>query len=266
MIINEARTLLLNQSGADQPAPSFYLQELVPEDFRPIELPSYLQRIYDVLFGTDPDQAFLNFRTWQYMHILHSTDFAFYVFSLDPRVTYLNKRSIVDAQYLPVVTPMNALSQDFPVYVQGLPGVSSSGQLLFQWNIKITNGLVVKTTELRTNKSLETIVTITNNLTSPIALIGQRDMSIQIGSSAPLAVGALWQLQTLGKPNYDIVNVVEQLKIIGDENIFQLFGSRTVGPYNVFRQLWEKEADIHYALSGFLLAYIYRVNEVRRGG
>lgn len=264
-MINEARTLLLNKDGADQPAPSFYLQEFMEPAFVALQLPSYLQRIYNVLVGPNPDWAFLNFRMWQYMHILHSTDFEFYVYALDTRVTYLNDRSIVDDNYLPVVTPQNPLATGFPVYVAGTPSESTSGQLLFQWSVKVTNGLVVKVTDLRSNRSAETTVTIENNLTSPIPLVGQRNMSIQIGSSAPLPVGALWDIQTLGKPNYDLSSVIEQLKIIGDENIYQLFGARNVEPYKTFRQLWEKEADIHYQLSGFLLAYIYRVNEVRRG-
>lgn len=262
-MINQARTLLLNRSGAEQPSPSFFLQEYVDPLFTPITLPSFLVRSYNVLVGANADDAFANFRMWQYMHILHSTDFAEYVYALDPRVTYLNDRSIVDSQYLPVVTPLTPSAQGIPFYVQGQAGLAGANQLLFQWNIEVINGLVVRTTDLRTNAFVDTIVTILNNLTSPIALAGQKTMSVQIGAPAPLPVGATWTLQTLAQPNFDLSSIIDQLKVIGDDSLYELFG-RNVPPYNTFRQVWEKEADQHYQLSGYLLAHIYRVNEVRR--
>lgn len=261
-MINEARTLLLNRSGSSQEAPSFYLQEYVDPLFEPVVLPSYLVRSYGVLVGQGADNAFANFRMWQYMRILHSTEFAEYVYALDTRVTYLNKRSIVDAQYLPVVTPINVLAQGVPLYVQGASNVAGNNQLLFQWNVEIINGLVVRTTDLRTQKYVDTIVTVENNLTSPIALAGQKSMTIQLGSSAPLPVGAKWTMQTLAQPNFDLSAVISQLKVIGDDSLYELFGGNTP-PYNTFRQLWEREADQHYQLSGYLLAHIYRVNEAR---
>jgi hypothetical protein len=85
-MINHARTLLLNVE------PRTYNIDLLGEEFIPafsaIKLPSYIERAHRILFGTDPDKVFLNFRAYELLSLIHRTELAEFVYALDPRVTY----------------------------------------------------------------------------------------------------------------------------------------------------------------------------------
>jgi hypothetical protein len=87
-MINEARTLLLNKSGAGRP-PLGDGEEFVEPSFVPGELPPDVAAVRQVLFGPSPDDFTLNFRLAQFMSALHANPWGnSYVLGLDPRVTY----------------------------------------------------------------------------------------------------------------------------------------------------------------------------------
>ena len=85
-MINHARTLLLNVSPNTYNA-SMLGEEFIPE-FTPVALPSYLQIARNILFGATPDKVFMNFRAYELLSLLHSTELEEFVTALDPRVTY----------------------------------------------------------------------------------------------------------------------------------------------------------------------------------
>jgi hypothetical protein len=85
-MINHARTLLLN-TNSDNYAPGTLGEEYIPT-YQPVELPAYLKTAHRILFGTDPDRVFLNYRANELMRMLHQTEFAEFIYALDPRVTY----------------------------------------------------------------------------------------------------------------------------------------------------------------------------------
>jgi hypothetical protein len=85
-MINHARTLLLNAASSTY-QPGTLGEEYIPP-YSPIVLPSYLRGPHKVLFGTNPDKAFLNFRAQELMRLIHQTELAEFVYALDPRVTY----------------------------------------------------------------------------------------------------------------------------------------------------------------------------------
>lgn len=85
-MINHARTLLLNVE------PRTYNGDMLGEEFIPefsaVRLPTYLERAHKIIFGTDPDKVFLNFRAYELLSLMHRTELAAFVYALDPRVTY----------------------------------------------------------------------------------------------------------------------------------------------------------------------------------
>lgn len=86
-MINHARTLLLNQPGKNY-TPGFLGEEYTPANYVPVSVPSYVVFPRKILFGTDPDKVFLNFRARELMGLIHATELAEFVYSFDPRVTY----------------------------------------------------------------------------------------------------------------------------------------------------------------------------------
>jgi hypothetical protein len=62
-------------------------EEFIPE-FTPVALPSYLQIARNILFGATPDKVFLNFRAYELLSLLHSTELEEFVLAADQRITY----------------------------------------------------------------------------------------------------------------------------------------------------------------------------------
>lgn len=87
-MINHARTLLLNRRARDNHITADTAAEFVPAEFFPVNLTNELRLLRRVLFGSNPDQRFINLRIRELMGYVHQTEFAHYVYDLDPRVTY----------------------------------------------------------------------------------------------------------------------------------------------------------------------------------
>lgn len=87
-MINHARTLLLNRRASDNHITTDTAAEFVPAEFFPVNFTNELRLVRRVLFGSNPDQRFINLRIRELMGYVHQTEFAHYVYDLDPRVTY----------------------------------------------------------------------------------------------------------------------------------------------------------------------------------
>jgi len=261
-VINHARTLLMNVNGSTRPAATFLLEEYIPSDFEAQELNSYLQDVHNVLFGSNPDNAFRNFRAWQCMRVLHSTEFAQYVTDLDPRITYLNDRSIVDASQAASIEPLNALAVGDVFEVGEVETSPSMSQMFPSWQLEVLAALYVRTTNEKSGRRLDTTVTITDGLTSVIPMAGQVNYGVRIQASVMLPVGAKWRITAPAFPDADLAQLAADLETV-ESSLNQLFG--VVEPYKTFKELWNKHALLSYRLSGALLAFIYRAEEARAG-
>jgi hypothetical protein len=91
-MINHARTLLLN-APRSRTHYSDYGYEYVPPEFTPVSLTSTLENLRRLIFGSTPDNYFLNFRVNELLSYIHATELADYIYRLDPRVTYWPKIS-----------------------------------------------------------------------------------------------------------------------------------------------------------------------------
>lgn len=86
-MINHARNLLLNVSP-QRMAANDAGYEYVAKDYVPFRFAESLAVIHKVLFGSSPDNKFLNLRAKELLTYVHETEFASYIYRLDPRVTY----------------------------------------------------------------------------------------------------------------------------------------------------------------------------------
>ena len=218
--------------------------------------------VYNILFGSNSDNAFRNYRAWQYMHILHSTEFVQYVTALDSRVTYLNDRSIADASLSASIVPLNALATANLFEVGAVEATPSVPQMLPSWQLEVLAALYVRTTNEMSGRQLDTTVTITEDLTSVIPMAGQANYRVRIQASPTLSVGAKWRITKPVFPDVDLTQLLANLETM-ESSLNQLFG--VAEPYKTFKELWNKHALLSYRLSGALLAFIYRAKEVRAG-
>lgn len=258
-MINEARTVLLNRDGDKRPAANFFGEEYVPATFKSLPVPSELVTIRRALFGSNPDNAGLNYMLWQYMRILHSTEFEDYVTALDTRVTYMHKKTLLDAAFGPSVST-NADALQFI----GTPGLGGTdGRLMENWLITRT-GSTYTILNYRTNVSTSHTPTVVEQVTALMPMTGHPDLKVRVFLS--VATVNAWEIAYLARPaeTLDPINRAAQVTNIGSEAYAFLFPRRE--PYMTFKSLWEKHAHFPYKLSGALLALIYLTEEIRCAG
>ncbi len=258
-MINHIRTLLLNRDGDKRPAASFFGEEYVPTEFKALPMPSELVTIRRALFGSEPDNAGLNYLLWQYMRILHSTEFESYVTALDSRVTYLHVRSLLDAAFGP-----NVAENSEALQFVGAPGLGGAdGRLMESWNITRA-GSTYSILNYRTNVSENHVPAVVDQVTDLMAMTGHPDFKVRVFLS--VAAVSTWDVEYLARPTavLDPINRAAQVANIGAAASAFLFPHRE--PYMTFKSLWERHAHFPYKLSGVLLALSYLTEEIRRAG
>jgi hypothetical protein len=262
-VINHGRTLLLNRNGADRPEPTFFLEEYVPTDYAPVNLSSALNTIHQVLMGSGADDAYVNFRVWQYLRLIHSTEFMSLLLDLDPRITYVTDRTLIDKEREYSVTPANAAASGMEGSIVGEPQASfSRPRLMYTWEVRESTPDSVIVFDAHTRDENEEAVTFTDGLSSLIPMIGQTDVYIRLqGTSLPN--GAIWNVNIRAKTPEDLHSIITPLDALSDELMLSLFGAGSEEPYATLSELWEKHNYFHYRMSGVLLAFIYRVEELR---
>jgi len=258
-MINHVRTLLLNRSGSERPGADYFLEEYVPPAFGALELPTYLQTLHDALVGAGADDAWANFRMRQYTTVLHATEFVAYVLDLDSRVTYLRERSTLDTVAETEVTGLNVFATTTH-NVGSLAPSANQPRLLYEWNVQMLTPLQARTTDLRTGESADRTLSVTNGLSSPVVMAGQESLGIMIENPV---IDAAWKVSSFAPPPQDLSSLMAQLRVTGGATLARLFAGDE--PYATFKELWEKNAVFAYQLSGLLLAFAYRAEDIRVG-
>lgn len=262
-MINHARTLLLNIDGtAVGEAPG---REYVPADYKAVTLPSYLQRMYNILFGSQPDLAWKNFRLRQFMQLLHATELEEFVYSLDPRVTYdLNDTKWFD-EYRGFKVKRLAGNPDVWVSFQNPFTEQVNSKLHFQWNVTIAGGdpnHSATITRVLPTPAAQTIAFPNNTATSSwLPLIGI-DTNFRI-SNTPSPAGSRWEINAYGRPSNSLFDIWYTTKRLSEEDTIRLFGpysSNMPEPYKTFYALWTSHLELPYSLGAFILAVIYKIN------
>jgi hypothetical protein len=257
-VINHARTLLLNRDGDKRPSPDFFGEEVVPLDFRAIELPQFLINTRRALFGSNPDDAGMNYALWRYMRILHSTEYADWVTALDDRITYLHDRALFDETF-----GVSIAADDDALDFVGDPGLGGAdGKLMTTWIIDWAHPAVT-IANAQSGNQFTYYPTFADGISTLMPMTDYDDYQVRIRSS--LADLSAWTVSYLGRPtiSMDPVSRASQLLSLGDETYTSLFPARE--PYILFKKLWERHPHFPYKMSGALLATIYRTEEIRTG-
>lgn len=259
-MINHVRTLILNKDGDKRPDPSFFLEEYIDPAFRSIKTPVFLQRLNSILVGDNSDAAFANYRLWQYMKLLHSTEFVAYVLNLDPRVTYLEDRSVVPQQNSSSFTP-NPTAAGVQLYFIGEVATASPAVKLYRsWELEVLAPLYLRSSSLQSSAFKDTVVTLANGMSSEILMAGQNSFGVRIVSD-PLPVGGKWLIEAFAFPEGDITDLIAPLTSLLHGIGQDLFPN--VEPFKTFGELWNKHDILAYRFSGLLLAYAYQIEKVR---
>lgn len=261
-MINEARTLLLNMDGRNNPGPNFPGEEFVPTEARIQTMPAYLDNLWHLFFGANPDRASVNYRLRELLPVLHSTELSEFIYNLDSRVTYwpfaqnLFTNLIAGA----VIAPLSGTTKNlFPLVSAGQ--IVAGDQLYYKWRITVVNGTDVSVQKLADPLSLPPSpevfnYTITAGLSSLMSLPGSSEFfRFEDG------VGSQWEMTWMARPERGLGEIMEAAAGISQELANRLFS--TEEPYKTFRNLWLMHPYRPYRMGGVLLALIYRLHELR---
>ena len=240
-------------------------EEYVPATFNPLVLPSYLQATRRVLFGAAPDRYFLNFRVRELMAYIHQTELVEYVTALDPRITYWPEpaRPFYAAEKRLVVTQFSGPPAVPPAFRGDLFADAARGRAVREFTLRATQESGAWYANLQTlNRPGEittTPLTFTENLSQVVAL-GDTGLSFCIQRPA---AATDWTIYTRVQPPAAITTVLPILEMLGEPLLLDLFGvENDLEPYATFKQLWFDSKMPVYRIAGFVLAVIYRTNEL----
>lgn len=251
-MINHARTLLLGVAGPHTEQLDIPGDIYIPS-FTPVTVSSALQDVSSVLFGAKPDYEGRVYRVAQYLGILHSTEYAAYMFKDDARITYdPNALTVIDeGQYGATVVG------DTPLTVSGTWDDSGiTGRANTKWRVT-----AVTTTDI-----------LVENLSDKLAATyGQYDTKYLIGSplvcaigTQPMAAGQVWYIHYKARIKPDLGQVLVSLQNMPSDVLSAVFGPTVrVEPFRTFNNLFKQHYAAPYQLTGLLLGYIYRLEAIR---
>lgn len=259
-MINHARTLLMNRTVA-VPDYAFLGEEYVPPEFHALALPGFLTAPARILLGDDPDREFMNYRLRQLMTVLHSTPFVAHALELDSRFTYATgEDSTLFAETLFRPTIVQTAGAPAAVTVLGLPtSPDAQGRIRNSYGLEILGSTISVVRETPPAAQAFPTYTVTAGLSSPVPLL-PTGYYLLIASAE---VGASWVIEVKTRPQRSLGDLTMALANIGEPNLLALFGTAKTEPYLTFRNLWNDHPNMAYKLSGFLLAMIYRTEEIR---
>ena len=261
-MINHVRTLLMNVDGSNNPGPSFFGEQVVDPQSRQLDLPNALRRFRTVLFGSDPDRTMLNYRLAQIMPVVH-TVIDGEIRQFDPRITYLDSprpELATPASYEPEIAAIGATAGS--LHVLGSPSPpDDTGRTTIEALVEITGAGQAQVTRRMPPRAQEFVsFTFGSGLTSDIPIPGT-DLRARATTDA---VGSSWEIRLRVPPVRSLGQIVADLQQLGEETLFGLF-RETEPDVDTPRGLFERSELLPVQLSGAVLAYARRAEEVRSG-
>jgi hypothetical protein len=261
MIVNELRTVLLNQSGSNSPGASYPGEEYVPPSFTAKAMPGSLATVWNQLFAPNSDRAYLNWRLRDYLTILHTTEMVEHVTALDPRITYWpfdnSLFTLAGGGAGPPIVTAVANPQNQSLRFSGPVVIVQSGNLLyFSWLVTVVDAANVQVQQnFGAQQVVNTTYTTSGGWSSPVPLPGS-SLMVQFSSG----LGGVWRITALAPTSHDLTDVLANLaKQLDDTTKSTLFGPAGSEPWTTFRNLWEQHSLLPYRLGGVVLALGYQL-------
>jgi hypothetical protein len=260
-MINHARTLLMNVNG--QGYFDGLGEEYIPNDFLEITIPTYLKNIRAMLYGHTPDRLMLNYRTRQYLGLLHVTPLAAFLQQLDTRITYrLDDNDLFVNAFGVAITPGDQTTQSLEV-VGAQDSPDASGKTIQEWHVNVSDNDTARIRRLTAPRSDVAVDYVTTGGLSDLLDLPGSTMQFRFQQG----VGSSWRIVSTARPTLSLGEIAASLQESRRAYLIQLFGIGTTKietePFRTFYNLWQNHHELAYKLGGLLLAYIFRTEEVR---
>lgn len=243
-MINHIRTLLLNINGEPGFRSDVPGEEFVPPSYRARELHPSLRLPMQILFGTDPDRMFRNYRLRQIMTLLHESPLAEYLYTHDPRVTYWPPADAGFYDQAFGVTVVQTGGLPATLHVIGEPAADDAvGRCEQIWEISAS----------------EFAYTAVDGLSEVIPL--GRGLAVQFEANDP---SASWRVTARGRPTTDFGQVLTNLgHAMGQGGLSWVFRPPQLEPYATFMNVWNDHPLTLYRYAALFLAIAFRLDALQ---
>lgn len=255
-MINHARTLLMNVTGS-VPMTSYIAEEIVDPRYVALNLPTAMNTVRAVLFGTTPDRHMLNYRCRQLLTLTHATPLEEYLLKLDHRVTYdFGDTTFVDPRVWEPTVSILAGSGTLTLSGDPTPP-DGTGQVQYRYLINV-NVPGVASVEL-IGRQVQ-IVDLDFTPGTKVALPGSGvKMKFSSGSA-----GQAYTVDVYSRPQKDLSQLATACSNLGEPVYNYLFGISREQPFLTFRELWNRKQELPLRLGALVCALAYRTDELRR--
>ncbi len=221
-------------------------------------LPTYLNTVRAQLYGTDPDRYLLNFRTWQYLSLLHASSLEPFVYALDPRVSYtLNDPVLINLGGIIAQKVAGGINADFfPIGSGTSPDTTGRMHHLFSVTIPDPSTVTVE----RLTRPLQKVDFA---LDLPVIPLAFTDYGFRLATAD---TSQEWLVDVVNRPVRDVSAILHGLETVGEPILDQLFGIGNQEPFKTFRNLWREKREVPLKFGALLIAVVYRSEQVRQGG
>lgn len=237
MMINSYRTSLLNISGDNWPGLTYPGEELVDPLFAERKLPSYIRSVRSIIFGENPDRAYLNYRLKQITTLWHDSILNSYLSETDSRITYWPLKFSADMSMFGTmkVDYINSNSVPDYSYFSTPHADDKSGRAEFIYELAITGDTCVVLDER--SKQTRTIV--------------KSGSFFDLGYNAKLSIGSgNFRAVVFGKPQKDLGQILLDCDLILNSDIeLLLFNNESS-----LKELWRTSEFLPERLGAISLA------------
>jgi len=266
-MINHVRNLLMNVDGSSTPG-DMPGEEYIPPAYRAMPLPAALRRVRNVLYGDSPDRLMLNYRTREFLQVLHATELTQFITAFDTRITY-DFRPVPEALGTGVVVSRLAGDESVRFNIYGdYDKIRSQNALYREWDVDVADGTEVSIHTRRPVNVTELQEFTVSSGRSSLIRLPYSELNVRFNTEDGAHVGSKWRVKAYGRPALSAAELAAACAKLSEESIIALFGPATASvtrePYGTFYRLWNKHPELPYSLGGLVLALAYRTEESRR--
>lgn len=205
-MINHYRTALLNISGSNWPGLEFPGEELVDPLYATRTLPSHLSTVRRLIFGEQPDRAYINYRLRQITTLWHDSLLNEVATDQDTRLTYWPNQYAADMSKfgsLTVESINNSAVPDYS-YLKTPVADDSLGRSQFIYELSVSNGTC----------------TLVDEATKKSKIINISGSYYDLGNDIRLVIGnGSWRLVAYGRPQKDLGQIAVDCDLIRDSDV-----------------------------------------------
>lgn len=253
-MINHARTVLLNYKGPHEEDTGVPGDIYIPP-FEPVVLTAQLSQVHGLLFGADPDYNGQVYRADQYIGLLHATEYEPHVYINDSRITYDPKGlTVMDEGFFATVV----YGGDGLRIANTWPAAGTNGRVRTAWHVRIMS---------------PTTVEVMNVITGQKVVYGTLDVKVLVGSDLvfsldvqPYVSGTTWYVINTARPKPELGELLVTIKALPGAVLTDIFDNVREEPGKTYYNLFTKHYAAIYQLSGFLFAFIKRLEGIRTHG